>query len=470
MCNHIILIFLLIISVSAQAIEQSSWWRFHRLLREYDNPIYRASDKDVFLRAEYSANRKDEHDNEYYYNFGNQYLNQEYNLDFNGSIGAKGQWISSKSYLQSDHKLTIDISGMIDKNNTIRTNKTTGTYDSSKTLIQTATGKLTYDGTIRRYLFPSRLNRYLFIEAGVNLKTSGEYSRNRSLNHYQREYEVLRSVLTRQSNYSIQSSLFPAIGCGKRLPVKPVYSAFEIERNLRKLKALQSKLADSSMMRLAALYGSLDSFRLSRERPDKFIMSALDSILRSDPALDAANYDAFSLFKVYETLTERFPLLFHGFEIKIRPDFMVSCDYSSRFPVEESPLPEPWNVDFRWSFKNPILFAWTFPVLPRIFIEYSVAPPSLFTEKILHHYSSLKLYYFMTNRILLDFSINDISTFIILPNGNPGHMLFSTIFFLEDKLTLQLSAGKWFRSSQEPLPWSVKMAHERLTLQVGYDF
>ena len=47
MCNHIILVLLLIILISLQAVEKSSWWRFYRLLIKYDNPVFRAGDRDV---------------------------------------------------------------------------------------------------------------------------------------------------------------------------------------------------------------------------------------------------------------------------------------------------------------------------------------------------------------------------------------------------------------------------------------
>jgi len=171
-------------------------------------------------------------------------------------------------------------------------------------------------------------------------------------------------------------------------------------------------------------------------------------------------------------LTERFFLLFHGFEIRIRTELYFDGGYYSYLPPEEKLLQESRDVGFGWVFGSPVQFAWTFPVSPCLFIEYVVSPPSYSGEEnLLCHYSSLKLYYFLTNRILLDFSVNDFSTFSIVPNGKPGNILFSALFFLEDKLTLRLSAEKRFRSTQKPLPWSVlKDQSERLTLQVGYDF
>lgn len=470
MCNHVILVLLLIFSISSQAVEKSSWLRFHRLLSKYDNPIFQAGHKNLFLHVDYSADRNDEHksnNNKY----GSSYLDQQYNLNFRGSTGFKGRWIKSKPHLQSDQSILVNIDGFIQKNTEIKTNYLTGAYDSSKTLSQNASGTMTYDGKIRRYPLSGRLNRYLFIEAGVKLNAFGHYFRNRSRSHSLGRGEILESGMTIGSRYSIEGFLFPAIGCGKRLPVKPVYTAFEIERNLRKLKAVKSKLSDSTMMALAALCGSIDSFHLTRERPDKFIMSALDSILRDDPSLDTANYDAFSLFKVYETLTERFFILFHGSEIKIRPHFYSNGSYYSHHTDQDSP-PEEMSAEFECFFNSPIHLAWTFPVASRLFMEYTVSPPlDFFDNNILRHYSSLKLYYFITNRIMLDFSVNDLSTIVIVPDGKPGNILFNATFFMEDKLTLQLSATKKFRSSQRPLSQSImKDQHEKVSLQVGYDF
>ncbi len=311
---------------------------------------------------------------------------------------------------------------------------------------------MTYDAAVHRYLLKGRFSRYLFLEGEFNSNISGEYFKDRSRSHYLDEYEMLNSEREKKTVFLTKTSLFPSVGCGKRLPVKPVHTAFEIERNLRKLNALKSNLSDSTILHLAALCGSFHSFRLKHERPDKFIMSSLDSILRDDPALDTANYDAFSLFKVYETLTERFFLLFHGFEIRIRPEFYFGSDYVSWLTPEEDSLLKSRGVEFMLDFNSPIQFAWTFPVSSRFFVEYIVSPPYFADDNFFLHFSSLKLYYFLTNRILLDFSVNDISTFLIVPKGKPGNILFSALFFLEDKLTLQLSAEKRFRSSQSPLP------------------
>ena len=106
MCYHAILVLLLIISTSLQSAQKSSCWRFHRLLKAYDNPIYRAEDKDLFLQTDYSSSRKDVLQNDYY-RFGNSYLDQQYHLTFNGSTGFKGQWIRSKPDFQSNQSLYL---------------------------------------------------------------------------------------------------------------------------------------------------------------------------------------------------------------------------------------------------------------------------------------------------------------------------------------------------------------------------
>ena len=134
-----IITLILIIPISARAIELASWLRFQRLLKEYDNPVYRASDRDVFLQTEYSANIIDEEPDDSRY-----HGHQKYVLNFYGSTGFKGQWISSKPYLQTDHQFSFEISGQIDKRSDIFINNTLGIYDSSKTLDQRATGTLTY--------------------------------------------------------------------------------------------------------------------------------------------------------------------------------------------------------------------------------------------------------------------------------------------------------------------------------------
>ncbi len=64
MCNNVILVLLLIFPISLQAVEKSPCLRFHRLLSEYDNPIFRSGDRALFLRSQYSANRNDEQQNE----------------------------------------------------------------------------------------------------------------------------------------------------------------------------------------------------------------------------------------------------------------------------------------------------------------------------------------------------------------------------------------------------------------------
>ncbi|HEX2959940.1 MAG TPA: hypothetical protein VHO70_24100 [Chitinispirillaceae bacterium] len=420
MRNHILPVFLIIIQFSTQAFEKTEVFRFNRLLRQYNNPVYRAYDRDLLLNAEYSSLRNDapKYDSEPYWK---EYFEQNYSLDFTGKAGFIGLWTFSRPYTQSEHNLSVHLQGQIFKKVQIRTEDFLGYYDTSKSLIQSATGKLIYDGSIRRYLLPNLWHNHVFVEATGSINTEKKYSRNRTFNHNNHADEIYRSTFDRENDFAIKTKITPAIGSGKRLPVAPVYKAFEIERKLRKLRIIDSKLSSSSIMKIATLCGSLKSFRISHDRPDKFILSTLDSILRCDPAIDTTLYDSFSLYNAYETFEERFPLLFHGFEIKLHNDFELVYNYLSLYPDQTHSLSE---FKSNWNSMNFLQLAWTLPVTSRLFIEYSVNPPILPTFDGLRHYSSFdgllhyglfKLYFFFTNRILLDASVNDFSTYLIIP-------------------------------------------------------
>jgi hypothetical protein len=225
------------------------------------------------------------------------------------------------------------------------------------------------------------------------------------------------------------------------------------------------------MLKLAALCGSLESFQVAHDRPDKYYMQEMERIVRGDSALDSTKLDAFSLFKAYETFSERFPLLFYGFEIKLRPAIRAFYNYSRLDPFRSDSTITETDVTYN-PFKNPIQLGWILPVTSRLFLEAVVEPPLSDDEKLFYHSGGIAAYFMMTNRILINASISEIPTFILAPCRVPGRYELTMYIYLEDRLMLRFYGFKQMRPSDALLSDydSKRDQNEGIQMQVRYDF
>ena len=127
-----------------------------------------------------------------------------------------------------------------------------------------ADGSIDYLGSFRRYFRLPWIDPLCFMEVSGGASARGEYRIDRMYRHevdWDSDSTGVKIYRSRIAEGSIHAR--PALGFGKRLPAVPMYKAFEIERKLKKSGALSSDLSDTTMLKLAALCGSIESFMSS---------------------------------------------------------------------------------------------------------------------------------------------------------------------------------------------------------------
>jgi hypothetical protein len=441
--KNLIFIILILFPVLCGAIEKGSIFRFYKLLREFDNPIYSAKDRDIIGNIDYSALQYDSVIPIFptISELGN--FDKKYRMDFTGTIGYTGRKIKSSPTFQSDDSMTSVFTGEIDKETRLSGNQSLGTFDTSVNRNRVAKALIDFRKSLRFYSPFSLLPRHLFGEIQTSVTASGNYRVRDDRYHYQsRSVDNYKTI---QKDAVGAISLSPIVGYGKRLPIAPVYKAFEIERKLKKVRALRSDFSDSTLLKLSALIGSIESFKVNYDRPDKYYMKEIEKIVSSDSSCDRALFDAFALFKAFETLGEPFPLLFHGFEIKLITAFSLSEEYYRTYFSSDfrNPISNSYSgMNFDWS-KAQLQLEWTIPLSSRFFPQLCILPYDNFSScRPFHALGSLGAYFLLTNSIIARASVSEIPFNYMIPKDKPGLFELEFNFYLEDHISLKLYCFK----------------------------
>jgi hypothetical protein len=443
MKNILFFFILIFFPVLSSAIEKGSIFRFYNILRKFDNPVYSAKDRDIIGNIDYSSLQYDSiiPSVSTISELGN--FDEKYRMNFTGAIGFTGRKIKSSPAFQSDDSITSIFTGEINKETRLSGNQSLGTFDTSVERNRSANALIDFRKSIRFYSPFSLLPRHLFGEIQTSVSASGNYRVRDDRYHYQSRYANYYKTIQKEALGSI--ALSPIVGFGKRLPIAPVYKAFEIERKLKKVRALRSDFSDSTLLKLSALIGSIESFKVNYDRPDKYYMKQIEKIVRNDASCDSVLFDAFALFKAFETLGEAFPLLFHGFEIKLITTFSLSEEYYRTYFSSDfrNPISNSYSgMNFDWSMSQ-LQLEWTIALFPRFFPQLCILPfddcPSCrpFRAK-----GSLGAYFLLTNSIIARASVSEIPFDYIFPNDKPGLFELEFNFYLEDHISLKLYCFK----------------------------
>ena len=473
----LITIAVIILSQDISGVERKSILRFHTILREYDYLYFNVGDRDIIMDVEYGATQFDSivpgaptiaEVGDYH---------EKYSMNFTGTMGYLGRRIKSNPVLQLDHSITALMTGEICKETVLSGNELLNVSDTSVSREQNMDVQVNYSCGIRRYALFCFLPRNLFVELSVSLEGGGLYTNRHRMSLYREE---LRSYNLFDRNRGIEGAitLSPNIGYGKRHPVAPVYKAFEIERKLKKTGALRSGLSKNSLLEISSLVGSMKSFELSHDRPDKYIMKKLERIIRADSTCDSSSLDAFALFKAYETFSEPFPLLFYGFEIKFISTYEMDTYYDDYYSPYDDDLTDASGISLFFQTLTELQLEWTVPLTSRIFPQVRISPSKHFYSKGPYYSEGdLGVYFMVTNRIVAYVSVSEIPVFIIVPYENPGKVEFKVDFYLEDHISLTLYGFKRFREIISTSGYSSFgitnhsfRETEGISLKVNYDF
>ena len=452
------------------AVEKSSVSRFHHILRHYDNPRYTACDRDLVMGFSYSGTEHRSPPRSITIDTGGN-LKQNYSMKLRGNTGVLTRYEYSSVPLQVNYTVNSDANVVRNRNTTISGNEALGTFDSTIWNNSSIGATLKGSGSLRYYPAALFFQSHLFLEIGGYGDLTGAYNLQNNYSHdIGSSVERTYAQSATRRNFSASVHFFPAVGFGKKQPVEPVYKAFEMERKLRKDGVLKGNLSNGTLLQLSEMVGSGSFFRVSHERPDKFMMQKFESILRGDSACDSTALDSYALFHAYETFSEQFPWLFHGFEIKLRLTGMAEYIYDDVQHGTE--LDTHYVTSFDYTAKSPLQLAWTLPLASRLFLSLGIDPPVPGPRKTFEAMGMIGATFLVTNRIVAKAGFSEIPVYLIAPNGKPGLFECSVYFYLEDHITLDLHISRQFSGYSG---WSTERDYrynvsEGISGQIRYDF
>lgn len=419
------LIFIVSLVTFCFGTEQNSGFRFLKLFLRYDTPTYTALDRDVFGSADYNAN----------YSENNlSMFEQKYNASYNGNVGCKITSVKSDRVFVNRTEVDGKVFGTIGKRSDIAKSQELSVGDSSLAheLKAECSGLLKH--SFKWYPVRDRFRPFV----GCDIAIDGYYTKSKSQNYRHEIYtRNTRSKSTIHSGMMRSTGILtPAVGIGKPQPVTPMYRAFEIERKLKRNGTIAGNLTSETLLLLSQFCGKLPSFRINHDRPEKFVMQELQSILLKDDAIDSVLLDAYALFMVYETFSESVPSVYCGYQFKLRGSF--GGMYSRQYKNGEA---EKKTTTLNYMFKEPLQASYTMPVSSRFFIEMqSDVSSSAKVLDLVGAEGAISGYYLLTNSFWLVASLSHISTRYMVPSEWPQSYTLTAMIFIEDQMHIEMSA------------------------------
>jgi hypothetical protein len=456
------------------ALEKGQIARFHRILRQFEYSGYRASDRDIHADFFYQTD-----DNKIVPTkediTSDALHREEFSREINGKVGFTGAWLRSSALIQMRNNIDGSVAAGRRDGAFVTMLPLTGIFDSSKSIRNNSTCSLSYKFNIEKHFKTKTIKDFPFIGATGTAGFKGEREELKS-NYITNQYGGHHHIDKSRSSYlKMNSEISPVAGLGKMRPVRPVYQAFEIERNLKKTSVIASTLSDQTIIRIAELNASIEGFRLRNDIYRKFLMKSLEEIIKKDSAVIDTNLDAYSLFKVYETFETKYPEFLAG----------VSCYVKANVKGKyERFLESVWNDDEhhvaanasgQWEptalgsestvdYYADICFALCYPVVNRLFLSISLTGPKV---PILDGF----FYLLITNRLFVKSGINAVLDRDSRSSSIDG---FCDIkLYIENNISLNCNLNRNIQrniSSKKVIDIRSRKQFEVITLGVNYDF
>jgi hypothetical protein len=321
----------LLFFTSSNAADNS---RFFRILKQYNDPVYHASDRKLFIEGEYNARLNDSIPDE----TGVAVENDEIRM-FNRSgahdagikvVTLKGDaWSACRTEAETGLRGTYSSSSLVRSNSMIGREDIDQRIDASENLYCNVTWSMD------RY-FPVTSRKKCFAGLRLRSKTSaqGDYQRNYTSYKLNSSYAAFSK--TRTGNVDEHFAFEPVGGVGKPIFITPVYRAFEVERSLKEAGALRGQLSDTTMVRIAQWIAAEFSVNETRDRPRKYIFAMLDTILAKDPTAIDSSRSAFALMNAVEKHDNAYPDMFDGVKAYIGGLMSIRSGYeqSKRLTIQ----------------------------------------------------------------------------------------------------------------------------------------
>jgi hypothetical protein len=407
-------------ALSIWPIELNNLARFQKFLKEFKDPDYSESDKDIYGNFWYDASLDKQFPDQPDIT-ENADETEMFHKTLVGSLGFRGTWIKSSDTFQLDQHM--DINGSINEmeSSNIKSNTLSGMHDTNAIKERIFAGRSIYTMNFERHFGFERLKGLPFWELPANVDLAG-------LDRVRKDYDSKSTITTSEKsifrNATNSVRLMPGIGFGRRKPVLPVYRAFEFERTLKRRGLIDHNLSDSTMTALIGLNASIQAYNLKNELWQKYFMQQLENIILTDDAIRDSSLNALTLFTLYETILTPLPDFYHGFKMSINGNLIGTTHYLlQKYYEDEVSRSSEFGFDLNYGAFGTI--SMTYQVFSRLFFECSLLKSTLIDESderypeysdsykdesLLeltpdNHYDFMlkgTFHYFITNRILMN--------------------------------------------------------------------
>lgn len=460
------LFFCFLLALSAFAFEKGQNHRFHRMIKGFNYPHYRESDRDIVLNFQYDAYRSNNIPEEADID---ELQKKSFYRDMNGELELDLDFISSNPVRRTDQNIVFRAGGSLNERFVIMTNEILGTFDTLAERMSEAEGICAYNLYHEKHFGFKRLNGLPFFGAYGHVTLRGtDTIKNYYLHHNNYSSPFRRSKEINQS-VTLTGSVEPSVGVGNRKPVKPIYEAFLVERKLKKAGALRGDLSDSTMYSIAELIASLKACRLKHDKYEKFLMSGLQKILNKDSCVIDSALDAFTLFKAREGIISEHPLFYSGFSARIYEIIRADGGWNSKYATRDST--DDRGFEFNWDLIPMLEVMWTAPVFKRFFISLNLKKPIFDVSNDLSYsiypQFGIDAYFLLLDRLTAEagFTTGRYGKREFFINGELAFNLY-----IEDKMAVSFFVRENFVNDKRNANSTTKSLIESASVKLNYDF
>lgn len=322
-----LILFVFVSVCNLQALEKGQIARFHRILKQFEYSGYSASDRDIY--ADFNYQTDDNHEIPTKDDITPDALHQQnFSRTINGKVEFIGTWLRSSALVQMRNVIDGNATAGLEENVAVISQPLTGIFDSIESTRSGQSYSLSYTLNCEKHFRTGILKDFPFVGISGLAALRGNRESLEKYRTVNRTGQYQNVDKEHGLDFYVSSEFAPIAGFGKMRPVRPVYQAFEIERNLKETSAITTTLSDQTILKIAELNSSLEAYRLRNDLYRKSLMKNLEEIIKTDPAIVDTCLDAYSLFKVYETFETEYPEFLVGFSGYVKAS--VKARYESR--------------------------------------------------------------------------------------------------------------------------------------------
>jgi hypothetical protein len=461
--------------------------RFLRVVRQFKNAAYSATDRDLLVDFSYDAQSDNKgRDAEGLTDFYDDESNFHRSID--GKIAAVQNRLKGSVTTQESRNIEIGFTGNFNEDARTKSNRLLSMADTVQESTSKAELYASYRSDYERHFGFKRCKGLPFWSLGSSVRIAGNDQRNSkySTGTIERTFPISKKAIVQSAELYL--GVKPEIGYGRPNPVWPVYYAFEVERKLKECGALRGELSDKTLLAIANQCASMEAYRVNYDKSGKFFMAALDSIIRTDTMADLSHATMYTSFKVREAVDNKFPYFFAGFHGALYLNQYVYSIWVKRRNID--------NVNLQWtnsvqqpeseimidqSYSYGVSLQWGIPITARTFGSIRTEMPiygngseeTVIRDK--RNFWGIDLFWFITDRLLVSGTIADLPAIVIVPCDWPRNSSLEARYFIEDRISINLTLSKSFSNNDGADLFKEKdhtnhVLHDYIKLGFDYDF